>query len=176
MSQNTHPTKLNLFRYAFPEFKIIELFIPGIHPRAASEEDAKLAFFHGHATWLKGRAESWYSDSFREFVRQTRPIYERYSDLFSSSDCEPLIPTIVEGVHANRFGAESSARIYTIYNSLFYSVDGSLLDIPLAPGEQVVNLLGKFDVELKGSRNEATVTVGTLAPHGVGCFLVTPPE
>ncbi len=175
-NQNTHPTKLNLFRYAFPEFKIIELFIPGIHPRAASEEDTKLAFFHGHATWLKGRAESWYSASFREFVRQTRPIYDRYSDLFTSTHCEPLIPTNVEGVHANRFGAESSARIYTVYNSLPYSIGGSLLDITLASNEELVSLLGRFDTDATLSKKTGTVRVKTLAPHGVGCFLVTRPE
>lgn len=169
-SSDSHPTKLNLFRYAFPEFKIIELFVPGIHPRASSEEDAKLAFFHGHAVWLKGRAASWYSRSFREFVRKSHEIRRQYSRAFSSEDCEPLVPTLIPGVYANRF-SDGSVTIYTLYNSLYYSVDEPSIAIPIEEGQHVVDLWGGTQAEME--EHEGLVLVrSALPPHGVGCLAV----
>ena len=170
-SENSHPTKINLVRYAFPELKIIELFVPGIHPRASSEEDAKLSFFHGHAWWLKGRAASWYSHGFRWFMERSQKIRRQYSRVFASQDCEPLVPTLVPGVYANRF-SEGKVTIYTLYNSLFYSVDGPLLTISSEPGQVLLDLWSHPPNANMETREGSVVIHGRLSPHGLGCVAI----
>mgnify|MGYP001220246848 CR=1 FL=1 len=169
--ENTHPTKINLARYAFPELKIIELFVPGIHPRASSEEDAKLAFFHGHAVWLKGRAASWYSATFREFVQRSHNVRKKYSGIFASDDCIPLVPTRADNVYSNRF-CDGSRIIYTLYNAGYSSVSGPLIAVPVGENQEIVDLWNatRPRVTVDG---EMAVIHGSLEPHGIGCFLVT---
>lgn len=161
------PAKLNLFRFAFPSFKIIQLFHPGIDPRAASEEDAKLCFFYGEAMWLKGRARSWYSRECREFMRKAYDIYHTYEEAFASSDVEPMIPTEQAGLFANRFNAKNQS-VVTLYNAAPYTIRGRLLTI--TAGEvSAANLWEGDEMEFRAIDGALQVW-GTLHPHQVSCF------
>ena len=170
--ENSHPTKINLARYTFPELKIIELFVPGIYPRAASEEDAKLAFFHGHAIWLKGRAASWYSAAFRAFVRKSHVIQKTYSEIFASDDCTALVPTMADNVYSNRFH-HGDRVIYTLYNAGYSSVDGPLIAVPDKENRAIVDLWNDTPPKVTVEGEEAVIH-GSLEPHGIGCVLIAP--
>lgn len=161
------PAKLHLFRFAFPEFKVIQLFHPGIDPRAASEEDAKIAFFHGEALWLKGRAASWYSEECRAFIQKAYRILHDHREAFTSHDVEPFIPTGMNGLFANRFSSEREDMI-TLYNATWHTLRGVLLQWP-GQGKKVEDLWGMEGFQLQVS-GQTTAIQGAIPPHGVGCL------
>ncbi|HOL96453.1 MAG TPA: DUF6259 domain-containing protein [bacterium] len=164
------PAKLHLFRFTFPDFKVIQLFHPGIDPRAASEEDAKIAFFHGEALWLKGRAASWYSEECRAFIQKANRIFHEHQEAFTSRDVEPFIPTTMNGLFANRFSSEKEDLI-TLYNATWHTLRGVLLHWP-AIEAKVIDLWGMEDYTYQ-ALDQTTVIEGAVPPHGVGCLVIS---
>ncbi|MEW6236276.1 MAG: DUF6259 domain-containing protein [Candidatus Omnitrophota bacterium] len=160
------PVKLDLFRFAFPDFKVIELFHPGIDPRGASAEDAKLCFFQGKAMWLKGRAKSWYSREFRQFLQQAYRLYHEHEEAFASNDVEPLIPTLQRGLYANRFSSEQE-DIVMLYNADYQTIQGDLLSWD-RDRREAANLMGIVDFSSLAEGNNVVIS-GSVGPHGVGC-------
>nr|HQH72132.1 DUF6259 domain-containing protein [bacterium] len=164
------PAKLHLFRFAFPDFKVIQLFHPGIDPRAASEEDARIAFFHGEALWLKGRARSWYSEECRAFIQKANRIFHDYREAFTSRDVEPFLPTEMNGLFANRFSTEKEDLI-TLYNATWHTLRGALLKWPKAV-KKVEDFWGMD--EFKFHVSDPTTTIqGSVPPHGIGCLVIS---
>ena len=163
----SNPTKMNLFRYAFPSFKIIELFHGGIDPKCISEEDVKICFFHGYGFWLKGRAKSWYSESCRDFIRKAYRIFHEHSDAFTSENIIPQIPTEQRGIYANRFCGEDE-DIITIYNAANQSIDGSLLLID-EKVDSVSDLWGIPNFRYEKTSDGLHLS-GFMEPDGIACF------
>lgn len=163
------PAKLHLFRFAFPSFKVIQLFHPGIEPRATSEEDAKLCFFYGEALWLKGRLRSWYSDECRDFILKANEIFHRYIDLFSSDQVDPMIPTGIRGIYANRFRKDNQ-ELVTLYNATLHTKSGILISIPSLE-VQIQDIWGMDGFELVATDATSNVA-GSLPPHGIGCIWI----
>ena len=163
------PAKLSLFRFAFPSFKVIELFHPGIDPKGISDEDVKLCFFLGHALWLKGRARSWYSRECRDTIRKAVGLMHEYRDAFTSDDVEPMIPTLLPGVYANRF-SRAGLHVITLYNASPDTARGILFAFPLAAVEaQDAWGMSRFQVE---PVNDGVQIKGELHPHEVGCVVL----
>jgi len=163
------PAKLNLFRYAFPTFKVIQLFHPGIDPKGISAEDAKLCFFHGEAMWLKGRARSWYSRECRELIQKAYRIFHEHRNAFHSTDVEPFIPTLQPGLYANCFSSKNETVI-TLYNADRHTIRGPLLSIP-GSDPQIEDLWGTEAFSVEKRENE-TLIQGALNPHAVSCLVV----
>ncbi len=163
------PAKLNLFRFAFPDFKMIELFHAGIDPKGISAEDAKLCFFHGNAMWLKGRARSWYSREFREFTKKAYTLFHEYRKAFTSANCEPLIPTKQPGLYANLFSSEDE-NVFTLYNDRYHTLSGLLLKIP-GESSHVSDLWGISNF-LVTTENGKICIHGDMNPHDVACVSV----
>ncbi len=164
----SNPTKLNLFRFAVPDFKAIELFHPGIDPKGISEEDAKLCLFHGTAMWLKGRAKSWYSQEFREFLHKAYSFFHEHEDAFTSTSVEPLIPTAQAGLFANRFIGKKET-IVTLYNASHHTRTGLLLTIPESSAHSTINSFGSGELKIKRNNN-STLVEGFLHPHQLVCI------
>ncbi len=167
------PVKLNLFRYAFPDFKVIELFHPGIDPKGISAEDAKLCFFHGEAMWLKGRAKSWYSKEFRAFTKEAYEVVHNHHDTFTSGKVEPLLPTLQRGVYANRFSSDHK-MVITLYNSNLHTVRGDLMIIK--KGDFGMETLLGLDNASYPARQDNVVIKGVLDPHSVGAIVIVSDE
>ena len=162
-----NPTKMNVFRYAFPSFKIIELFHGGIDPKGISEEDVKLCFFHGHGFWLKGRARSWYSGKCREFIAKAYRIFHEHSEIFTSELVEPQIPTAQRGIYANRFTGNNE-KIVMVYNAANKSKDGLLLTLE-GDSDSATDLWGIPGFHYEKTAEEIHI-YGFLEPHGIACF------
>ncbi|MDX9753731.1 MAG: DUF6259 domain-containing protein [bacterium] len=165
----TSPAYLNLFRFAFPSFKIVQLFHAGIDPRATDETFVKLCLFHGEAMWLKGRAKSWYSAKCRAFIRQAYQTYHAHRDAFASTEVEPFLPTMQPGLYANRF-ATTEETVITLYNETPHTVSGALLQFDSASPDW------NSELELERAQLKQTETgwvlEGVLHPHGLGCFVL----
>lgn len=167
-----HVTKLPLLRYAFPELAAIQMVTHGIRPIPATEDDLHRCIFHGEALWLKGRSDSWYSAGFRRTAARAYPVLHKHAATFRSPDCEPLVPTLLDEVYANRF-TRPEEIVITVYNGGFREVSGDLLRTSLPQGWQVRDLWadtpGRFRRE-----GERIVLAGRIPPRSVGVFLLRP--
>jgi hypothetical protein len=135
------PGAINLYRFAFPGFKLFDMVSEGIDARAFTVADMKKSFFHANGLWLKGHAESWYPAEAREFVRKTHAVLRAHSGTFQSRNAEPLVETLNTAVLANRFSS-SGETIYTLYNESYRTVRGVLLRLPEElRGRPLVDLL-----------------------------------
>ncbi len=170
-----HETKLPLHRFVFPEVAFVQMVGFGIRPIPIGPEDLHRCIFHGVALWLKGRAAAWYTQDFQELAAKAHGILREHADLLSSDNCEPLIPTLREGVYANRFGSPTRT-LYAVYNARYGDVAGDLLRITVphgAPG----TVLDLWTGELAATRHEerSVVVQGRIAPHSTGLFLLIHP-
>lgn len=139
--QRRSPGAINLYRFAFPDFKLFDMVSEGIDARALTVADMKKSFFHANGLWLKGHAESWYSAAVREFIRRTHAVLRAHSGTFHSRDAEPLVETLNTAVVANRFST-SDETIYTLYNESYRTVRGAVLRLPdELRGRRLVDLL-----------------------------------
>ncbi|MGC9326165.1 MAG: DUF6259 domain-containing protein [Candidatus Hinthialibacter sp.] len=164
------PAKFTPFRFAFPSFKIIQLFHAGIDPRSASAEDVKLCLFYGEAMWLKGRARSWFSRECRDVIRRAHKIFHASMEAFSSPNIEPMIPTQIPGVYANRFNADTYS-IVTLYNQTPHTARGLLLSLKNADPAQAASLWE--DAALRFTSDGGDLEVhGALHPHAVAVFRI----
>ncbi|MBN2329493.1 MAG: hypothetical protein JXR73_20295 [Candidatus Omnitrophica bacterium] len=164
------PTKLTLFRFAFPTFKVIQLFHAGIDPRSASAEDVKLCFFHGEALWIKGRARSWFSRECRAVIRQAHKIFHDNLEAFTSPHVDPMIPTQIPGLYANRFNA-GSYSIVTLYNQTPGTLRGSLIALKNADPAQAASLWEDAPLRFTSAGGELQIH-GALHPHAVAAFRI----
>jgi hypothetical protein len=120
------PLEVNLQRFYFPECKAFELDHQG------ADREHKKRFWNGVASF-----GAYYPDGMYRVLRE-------YGDLFDSPYCEPLVPTLVDRVYANRFGS-GPKMVFTVYNATGHTVDGPTLALPigppLPPTHRVVDLL-----------------------------------
>ncbi|HOW70295.1 MAG TPA: DUF6259 domain-containing protein [Phycisphaerae bacterium] len=165
-----HVARLPLSRFVFPEVVPIEMVSQGIRPVPVTEDDLHRCLFHGLAFWLKGRGDSWYAPGFLETARRARRILSDRAATFRSPDCEPLVPTLVEGVYANRF-ATLSETILTVYNGRYTDVKGDLLRLP-SPCQ--VRSLWSGRAVAHQDEGGSWVLRGQVAPRSVEVFLLSP--
>ncbi|MBI1388120.1 MAG: hypothetical protein GC154_06700 [bacterium] len=162
------PLPVNLLRFALPRLKIMERVHPGWTTFLVHESAVKLSLFHGEAIHLKGRAHSWYSDSFRRSAAHAYAVFHRHEDAFTSLDVEPLIPTQQGGVYANRFSSDTET-VVTLYNASMQTIAGDLATIETgygAAGEE----WGMVDFNAARHDNAWTIR-GRLHPHDIACVV-----
>lgn len=164
------PAFCNLLRYAQPSLKVIELFQPGNMPRALCEERAKLAFFHGEGIWLKGFAQSWLSREARQFVQKAGALYRQHGDAFQSQTIDPLIPTQMPYLLANRFRGEQK-EIVTLYNAGYQTLSGNLFRSE-SPAVSVQEEMGLRDFQAE-KRDEVWSIKGSIDPHELSFLVFT---
>jgi len=147
------PAPINLFRFYFPECKSFEIDRP--HRRNAS------AMMLWNAV---GAFSARYPDDVHALLKEHTGVFER-------TDNEPLVPTLVPRVYANRFGAADEV-IYTVYNATGHTVDAPVLPVEDGGKWRCANLLthqelapvtvdGQGAIRLKMKREE-TVVIGRL--------------
>jgi len=122
------PLECNLQRFYFPECKCYELD----HGRADPKHRKR--FWNAVSSF-----GTYYPAHFDALLRE-------HDDAFSGRDCEPLVPTLAQGVYANRFGV-GEKTIYTLYNATGHTFHGPVLQLDLEPREHVVELLSGRAVE-----------------------------
>lgn len=116
------PVPCNLFRFYFPECKGYEL---GSHGTPHAEE------------WMFWNATGAYA---RLHPPRYHRILRENADLFESGEREPLIPTLVQRVYANRFTSKGK-QITLLYNARGYTVDGTLVLVQPKKGHHFFELL-----------------------------------
>jgi hypothetical protein len=148
------PLECNLQRFLFPECKPYELDHRGA--------DRKLhkRFWNGVASFGAFYPEPMY-----------RVLHEN-QDAWNSRQCEPLVPTLIPHVYANRFGS-GDKTLYTLYNATGHTVGEPMLWLDLAAGWHVVELLSATETPCQSIGKARAVRL-TLARDDVACLAVLP--
>lgn len=158
---------LNLARFVVPGFKTIEILVCD-KPTADWVSGVEASFFNGEALWLEGPAEEWFAPATREAIRKRHAVLRAHEDAFASDDVTPLVPTLAEGIFANRF-ASAGETVYTLWNARHATWEGPVLALPEGEGDRVVDLWNGDAPLTLGEGRSVSVR---LEPLSVGCVVV----
>lgn len=166
------PTMTNLFRFAFPDFKQIEIVNGMFLAKNWTEEGLKKAFFNGEGIWIKGDIPAWYDENTIRFYIQSHEIYRDHRDAFRDDNPEPLVPTLKGSLYANRFKGNEK-KIVTFYNANFRDINGELFKIGTVTDVHVVDLWKEEMLE-SGVSSESFNIKADIDPRDIGCVGIFP--
>lgn len=164
------PSRMNLSRFAFPDFKTIQI-LRGDGPIGDDVRGVHLTFFHGDGLWLVGPSDNprWYAPEVLQAIRKTHAIKTKYADAFASDIVAPLVTTLSEGVYANRFSGENRI-VWTLYNSTDRPHEGSILRVRHNPGDRYTDSWN--GAALLPDIRDGWTTIELALPAGaVGCVV-----
>jgi len=148
------PLECNLQRFYFPECKAYEMDHRGADRR------------HRKRFWnAVGSFGAMYPENLDIALREN-------ADAFDGRDCEPLVPTLVERLYANRFAA-GQKTIYTLYNATGHTRAAPVLRLPRRAGWHAVELLGATEVECRPEGEELVASV-YVPSEDVACLAWLP--
>ncbi|MFZ2642609.1 MAG: DUF6259 domain-containing protein [Verrucomicrobiia bacterium] len=143
------PLECNTQRFYFPECKAYELDHRG------ADRDCHKRLWNMVASFG------------REFPPPIYAIFKQHNDVLRSRDCEPLVPTLMPLVYANRFGS-GKKTLWTLYNATGHTVEGPVLEVDMAKGQSLVDLLSGAELA-KGASGKQRISL-YLPRAGVACI------
>ncbi len=163
---------LNLFRFAVPDFKTIEILYCD-KPTGNWATGVKWVFFNGEAIWLEGKADEWFAPQTRAAIRQCYRLLREYRDAFTTLEPVPLVPTEIGGLFANAFPAKDRT-VYTFYNSRHRTIRGPAIRLPHT--DRIVYHDAWHDRPAKSQRaGDDDLIFLEIGPLDVGCLVVDRP-
>jgi hypothetical protein len=135
------PTHINLYRFAYPDFKTIEI-ITCDRPLGTNVEAVKRILFNGEAIWIEGSADKWFSPAVRAQIALNHRVMGKNRECFCGRFVKPLVPTLVQGIYANQFGQRPDLlgkTCWTVYNTGYRTVHAEVLAVDHAPGAQYLD-------------------------------------
>ncbi len=166
--QSLAPHFVNLNRFAFPEFKSFHL-LSYPHTRNGNWTLYKVPFFNGDGYYQPVREAEYFDDGYRAFITKALGILQENAGVFASDDAQPLVPTRIPGVYANRFASDDGATvIYTLYNANHHTVRGPMLGVAETP-RGIENLWSDAAVEEMAGPDGRTLSL-ELGPRALGCL------
>ncbi len=162
------PHFIDLPRFAFPAFKQLHL-IHYVAVRDGNDWPLKYPFFNGESYRVGAPNLPGFDERAMAFQRRAVEVLCALREAFASDDVEPLVPTLVPGVFANRFRTPRTC-VWTLYNSNSRSVRGPLLRVPHV--ERATYRDAWRDQALQPAIEAGQALVGTeLGPKAVGCVV-----
>ncbi len=161
-------THINLYRFAFPTFKTIEI-ITCDNPLGSNVEAVKRVLFNGEAIWLEGTADRWFAPETRAYIAKAHSVLRANKQCFTSDFPVPLVPTLVQGISANMFPErrdEQGKTCWTIYNTNYRTASGSLIRVRHLPGATYRDELTGQEVPAKITDGMATLSL-EIGPRDV---------
>jgi hypothetical protein len=164
-----NPARLNLFRFALPDYKLFEILRVDA-PLGDDPEAVKNVFFNGEGIWLEGPLnERWFPASVCRTIARTHRLLRQYRDAFCSLEPIPLVPTLARGVYANEFPARNRV-VWTLYNAGAERARGELLKVRHAPGAHYFDAWNETPLAARIAEHEAFLALA-IEPHDVGCIV-----
>ena len=157
------PVAQSICRYAFPGVKQF------VFPCGAANwsSDTKFPFFNGEA--LYDTSWSLYASPHLDRIRKSLAIQARYADCFATTDPVPLVPTLRQGIYANKFPAQDKT-LWTVYNANYRTVRGPVLRVPHKTAASYLDAWNQE--ELTPAIDEQTAAIAlTLHPQSLGCVV-----
>jgi hypothetical protein len=163
---------INMARFAFPDFKTIEILICD-KPTGSWATGVKWVFFNGEAIWLEGPPD-WFEPETREAIRRCYRVLRKHKDAFTGLRPVPLVPTEMGGVWANKFPSDvvgQAKTVYTLYNARHRTVRGEVLRIPHEEGASYYDEWNERPASVRRDGKEAVISL-EIGPNDVGCLVV----
>ncbi len=123
---------INLFRFAIPDLKTFEILFCD-KPSGSWATGVHWTFFNGEGIWLEGPGAEWFSEDMRAAIRKGHAILREHRAAFTTPHPRPLMPTLMDGVHANYFPSEHE-EVWTLYNARYATARGAVLRVPHREG------------------------------------------
>jgi hypothetical protein len=159
---------LKLFRFAFPDFKNIEI-LNCDNPTGTWATGVRWAFWNGEGLWLEGKADDWFAPQTRRAIRECHRVLREHRDAFAGDRAEPLAPTLAGGIYANVFrGARETA--YAILNARPETYRGEVIAVAHRPGMRYFDAFAQREIKPRIIAGQARLSL-TIAPEGVGCIV-----
>lgn len=168
VSDDLSPTHLNLYRFAFPDFKTFEI-ITCDRPLGSDYQSVKRIFFNGEGIWIEGIAEDWFTPETRSCISKTHSILKAHAKAFTSPDPIPLVPTLVDGIYANKFPSEEEI-VWTIYNAKYSTLRGELIKIIHKEGSSYYDAWNECKLKPRIHDGKAYINM-EIGPKDVGCVV-----
>ena len=162
------PVPVRLGRFAFPDFKVLQIIVCDL-PVGTNEEAVRQVFFNGDGFWLQGEPDFWWQPEALSVLRKCIAILREHADAFASDRCEPLVPTLVGGVFANKFEGKGKT-VWTLYNANWRSVSDEILAVLHVSGARYIDVWNGVELKPRIVGKTAYLRL-TLEPHGVGCVV-----
>jgi hypothetical protein len=162
------PVPVRLGRFVFPDFKVLQIIVCDL-PVGTNEEAVRQVFFNGDGFWLQGEPDFWWQPEALSVLRKCIAILREHADAFASDRCEPLVPTLVGGVFANKFEGKGKT-VWTLYNANWRSVSDETLAVPHVSGARYIDAWNGVKLKPRIVGKTAYLRL-TLEPHGVGCVV-----
>ena len=161
------PHYVNLHRFAMPDFKIFEL-IYYVPQQNGNWFLLKYPFFNGDGYYLTGSCLQ--SDEHaRAFYRRAFALLHEHRDAFTSLDVEPLVPTRLPHVFANRFST-AGKTVWTLFNANHRTVRGVLFSVPHRAGATYRDAWNGRVLAVEATDGVAEIAID-IGPRAVGCIV-----
>lgn len=156
------PGRLNTYRFAFPEFRLLPYSAHGIS-QGSFIDQPKFALFNGLAFYTAGiLIEPQGERLFRECAAALR----EHREAFNSLDAEPLIAAETPGLLINRFpGVEET--VFTVFNTHYHTVRAPVLKLGRGGDYVAIYRADELRAEPEGDGEVVSLTIG---PREVACF------
>lgn len=147
------PLPVNLFRFYFRNCKIFELNASGsVRQNVNFWLFNAVGSYHGHYT-----------------PEQIRMLNEN-TDAFNGA-AEPLVPTLIPQVYANRFqSGRSEKTVWTLINLAGHTVSGPVLAVPDAPEFHYIDLLSGEEIPVAVSADTTRALTMSLKDGETRCI------
>ena len=162
------PSHVNLYRFAFPSFKTIEIICCD-QPLGTNVEAVKRCLFNGEAIWIEGISDQWFAPEVRAQIALNRRVMRENRDCFAGDHVRPLVPTLLDGIYANQFGQRPDVigkTCWTVYNTNYRTVDAEVMAVDHAEGAQYLDEMTGQVLQPRIAEGKAYLTL-EIAPRDV---------
>jgi hypothetical protein len=168
VSDDWSPSHVNLYRFAFPSFKTIEIICCD-QPLGTNVEAVKRCLFNGEAIWIEGIRDKWFAPEVRAQIALNRRVMRDNRECFAGDQVQPLVPTLLSGLYANQFGQRKDVigkTCWTVYNTNFRTVNAEVIAVDHAEGAQYLNEMNGQPLQPRIAGGKAYLTI-EIAPRDV---------
>lgn len=170
LPQSHNPSVVNLVRFAYPDFKILEI----LHIDKAvgnDQEGVKHIFFNGEGIWIEGPLNDpgWFPEEIRATIRKTYAILSENKDAFNSNDAIPLVPTLNSSIHANYFPGKNK-KVWTLFNINNTCFSGDIISIPHTKGATYYDAWNQQEIFPVYRKGNAIISL-KIEGRDVGCVI-----
>jgi len=162
------PHRVDLFRFAFPDFKVFQLvsyndFLEG------GWGLLKFPFFNAEGWWLGNAIPGGFEPAAQQFLRKALTILHNHKEAFRSDNPQPLLPTLNPFLYANAFPGKKET-VWTLFNADYRTYRGAVLAVEHVKGATYRDEWNGVELRplIKGSQAILSVTIG---PREVGCIV-----
>jgi hypothetical protein len=173
-STSDNPSRLNLARFALPDYKVFEILSVDT-PVGNNPQLYMSVFFNGEGFWLEGPATNtaWFPTNICSLITKEHAILRKYADAFRSTNPIPLVATLNTNIYANMFPG-ANRTVWTLYNAGSQTVTGQLLTVPYNTNFQYYDAWNGQSLTPQINGTNATLTL-SIPPGSAGCVVEEAP-